>query len=148
MTSEDSYMIGTDLMTYDNIDDDVSHHSNRKRGHRRLFQSGISLNATSFISGALRWPHGGWWRPLCPDRLWAHPASCTMGIRGRFPEAKAQPGRGADHSPYLEWIEAILPLPQAPRGVSFCSAWTRPRNLILKLQSLHLKCGPNYRTKY
>jgi hypothetical protein len=29
----------------------------------------------------------------------AHPASCTMGIRGPFPGPKARPGRDADHSP-------------------------------------------------
>jgi hypothetical protein len=29
----------------------------------------------------------------------AHSASCTMGTRGRFPGAKALPGRDADHSP-------------------------------------------------
>jgi hypothetical protein len=36
---------------------------------------------------------------LCPDRLWAHPASCTMGTGGPFSGAKARPGRDADHSP-------------------------------------------------
>jgi hypothetical protein len=36
---------------------------------------------------------------LCPDRLWSPPASCTMGIGGPFPGAKARPGRDADHSP-------------------------------------------------
>jgi hypothetical protein len=29
----------------------------------------------------------------------AHPVSCTMGTVGPFPEAKARPGRDADHSP-------------------------------------------------
>jgi hypothetical protein len=29
----------------------------------------------------------------------AHPASCTMGIRGPFPGGKARPGRDADRSP-------------------------------------------------
>jgi hypothetical protein len=29
----------------------------------------------------------------------AHPASCTMGIGGPFPENKERPGRDADHSP-------------------------------------------------
>jgi hypothetical protein len=29
----------------------------------------------------------------------AHPASCTMGTGGPFPEGKAWPGREADHSP-------------------------------------------------
>jgi hypothetical protein len=29
----------------------------------------------------------------------AHPASCTMGTGGPFPEGKARPGRDADHSP-------------------------------------------------
>jgi hypothetical protein len=29
----------------------------------------------------------------------AHPASCTMGIGGPIPGAKARPGRDADHSP-------------------------------------------------
>jgi hypothetical protein len=29
----------------------------------------------------------------------AHPAYCTMGTGGPFPEAKALPGRDADHSP-------------------------------------------------
>jgi hypothetical protein len=29
----------------------------------------------------------------------AHPASCTTGTGGRFPGAKARPGRDADHSP-------------------------------------------------
>jgi hypothetical protein len=29
----------------------------------------------------------------------AHPASCTMGTGGPFPEAKARPWRDADHSP-------------------------------------------------
>jgi hypothetical protein len=29
----------------------------------------------------------------------SHPASCTMGTGGPFPEATARPGRGADHSP-------------------------------------------------
>jgi hypothetical protein len=28
-----------------------------------------------------------------------HPASCTMGTGGPFPEGKARPGRDADHSP-------------------------------------------------
>jgi hypothetical protein len=28
-----------------------------------------------------------------------HPASCTMGTGGPFPEAKARPRRDADHSP-------------------------------------------------
>jgi hypothetical protein len=28
-----------------------------------------------------------------------HPASCPMGTVGPFPEGKARPGRGADHSP-------------------------------------------------
>jgi hypothetical protein len=36
--------------------------------------------------------------PLCPERLWAHLASCTMGTVDPFPGAKAQPGRDADHS--------------------------------------------------
>jgi hypothetical protein len=27
----------------------------------------------------------------------AHPASCTMGTGGPFPEGKARPGRDADH---------------------------------------------------
>jgi hypothetical protein len=31
----------------------------------------------------------------------AHPASCTMGTGGPFPEAKARPRRDADHSPHL-----------------------------------------------
>jgi hypothetical protein len=31
----------------------------------------------------------------------AHPASCTMGTGGTFPEVKAWPGRDADHSPHL-----------------------------------------------
>jgi hypothetical protein len=31
----------------------------------------------------------------------AHPASCTMGTGGPFPETKARPGREADHSPHL-----------------------------------------------
>jgi hypothetical protein len=30
-----------------------------------------------------------------------HPASCTIGTGGRFPGAKARPGRNADHSPHL-----------------------------------------------
>jgi hypothetical protein len=29
----------------------------------------------------------------------AHPASCTMGTGGPFPEGKARPGRDADHLP-------------------------------------------------
>jgi hypothetical protein len=29
----------------------------------------------------------------------AHPASCTMGIKGPFPGGKARPGLDADHSP-------------------------------------------------
>jgi hypothetical protein len=29
----------------------------------------------------------------------AHPASCTKGTGGPFPEAKARPERDADHSP-------------------------------------------------
>jgi hypothetical protein len=29
----------------------------------------------------------------------AHPASCTSDTRGSFPEAKAWPGRDANHSP-------------------------------------------------
>jgi hypothetical protein len=29
----------------------------------------------------------------------AHPASCPMDTGGPFPEAKARPGRDADHSP-------------------------------------------------
>jgi hypothetical protein len=29
----------------------------------------------------------------------AHPASCTVGTGGSFPEGKARPGRDADHSP-------------------------------------------------
>jgi hypothetical protein len=29
----------------------------------------------------------------------AHPASCTMGTGGPFPEGKARPGRDADQSP-------------------------------------------------
>jgi hypothetical protein len=29
----------------------------------------------------------------------AHPSPCTMGTEGRFPGAKARPGRDADHSP-------------------------------------------------
>jgi hypothetical protein len=29
----------------------------------------------------------------------AHPAFCTMGTGGPFPEGKARPGRDADHSP-------------------------------------------------
>jgi hypothetical protein len=29
----------------------------------------------------------------------AHPASCTMGTVGPFPEAKAQPRHDANHSP-------------------------------------------------
>jgi hypothetical protein len=29
----------------------------------------------------------------------AHPALCTMGTGGSFPEAKAQPRRDADHLP-------------------------------------------------
>jgi hypothetical protein len=29
----------------------------------------------------------------------AHPASCTVGTEGPFPEAKERPGRNADHSP-------------------------------------------------
>jgi hypothetical protein len=29
----------------------------------------------------------------------AHPASCTMGTVGSFPQGKARPGRDADHSP-------------------------------------------------
>jgi hypothetical protein len=29
----------------------------------------------------------------------AHPASCPMDTRGRFPGDKARPGRDADHSP-------------------------------------------------
>jgi hypothetical protein len=28
----------------------------------------------------------------------AHPASCTMGTEGPFPEGKARPGHDADHS--------------------------------------------------
>jgi hypothetical protein len=28
-----------------------------------------------------------------------HPASCTVGTKGPYPGAKAQPGRDADHSP-------------------------------------------------
>jgi hypothetical protein len=36
----------------------------------------------------------------------AHSASCTMGTRGRFPGAKALPGRDADHSlPYNAVVE-------------------------------------------
>jgi hypothetical protein len=31
----------------------------------------------------------------------AHPASCTMGTGGPFPEVKARPGRDEDHSPHL-----------------------------------------------
>jgi hypothetical protein len=31
----------------------------------------------------------------------AHPASCTVGPGGPFPEGKARPGRDADHSPHL-----------------------------------------------
>jgi hypothetical protein len=31
----------------------------------------------------------------------AHPPSCTMGIGGPFPGAKARPGRDPDHSPHL-----------------------------------------------
>jgi hypothetical protein len=38
---------------------------------------------------------------LCPDWLWAHPASCTMSTNGSFPGTKARPGRDADHSPHL-----------------------------------------------
>jgi hypothetical protein len=30
-----------------------------------------------------------------------HPASCTMGNGGPFPDGKARPGRDADHSPHL-----------------------------------------------
>jgi hypothetical protein len=37
--------------------------------------------------------------PLCPDRLRAHPASCTMGNAGPVTGGKALPGRDADHSP-------------------------------------------------
>jgi hypothetical protein len=29
----------------------------------------------------------------------AHPASCAVGTEGPFPEGKARPGRGVDHSP-------------------------------------------------
>jgi hypothetical protein len=29
----------------------------------------------------------------------AHPACCTVGTAGPFPEGKARPGRDADHSP-------------------------------------------------
>jgi hypothetical protein len=29
----------------------------------------------------------------------AHPASCTNGTGGPFPDGKARPGRDADHSP-------------------------------------------------
>jgi hypothetical protein len=31
----------------------------------------------------------------------SHPASCTMGTGGPFPEAKTRPGRDADHLPHL-----------------------------------------------
>jgi hypothetical protein len=49
----------------------------------------------------------------------AHPASCTMGIEGPFPDAKERPGREPDHSPPSsaevenEW-ELYLLSPQAP----------------------------------
>jgi hypothetical protein len=45
----------------------------------------------------------------------AHPASCTMGTWGSFPEGKARPGRDADHSfhlvPKSRTSESYTPLP-------------------------------------
>jgi hypothetical protein len=36
--------------------------------------------------------------PVCPDRLWAHPASCPVGTKGPFRGGKARPGRDVDYS--------------------------------------------------
>jgi hypothetical protein len=37
--------------------------------------------------------------PLCPDWLWACPASCLVGIWGPFPGSEVQLGYDANHSP-------------------------------------------------
>jgi hypothetical protein len=54
----------------------------------------------------------------------AHPASCTVGTRGSFPEDKTRPGRDADHSPPSsdEVVGAISPL--LPSASIMCSGTT------------------------
>jgi hypothetical protein len=49
----------------------------------------------------------------------AHPASCTTGTWGPFPEGKARPRRDADHSPHL--------LPRLRMSRSYISS--RPKRL-------------------
>jgi hypothetical protein len=48
----------------------------------------------------VRSPTENFYSNLCAQtRSGTHPASCTMGTGGPIPEAKARPGRDADHSP-------------------------------------------------
>jgi hypothetical protein len=82
---------GTNILTH------IS--SKGEPGSSVRIMSGYRLENRAIEVRSLAEAKGFFLLPLCPDRLWGLPSLLHNGYWGFFPEAKAWPGRDADHSP-------------------------------------------------